>query len=220
MKRFIVSAAVVAALVAPASASAQAGMPVTSARGSFYLQPYAGYMVFGQLADLGNNADYSNEDGPIYGVQAGYSFSPNISLLGNFAYSRTKAVIKIPNATNLNLSGDLGLWLYDADLQFRLPFLTGQGSSTVSPFVQVGAGAVKVSADADDFGASGPTNVAFNFGGGVDWQISRGIGVRLMVKDYLTSLKWDELDDVDNDIRSDSRIANNLAFSAGLNFGF
>src|SRR5215207_4326750 len=100
MKRFIVSAAVVAALVAPASASAQAGMPVTSGRGSFYLQPHAGYMVFGQLADLGNNADYSNEDGPIYGVQAGYSFSPNISLLGNFAYSRTKAVIKIPNATN------------------------------------------------------------------------------------------------------------------------
>ena len=223
MKRLIVSAAVVAALLAPSTVRAQnmPGEPVTSGRGSFYLQPYAGYMVFGELADFGNDVDLSNENSPLYGVQAGYSFSPNLSLVGNFGYSKSKAVLKFDNAPDQNISGDLGVFLYDASLQFRLPFLTGP-ASVVAPFAQVGAGAIKVTADTDDFGGNGPTNVAFNAGLGVDFQLNKLVGIRVMAKDYITSLDWDEFDDVDNEIRANRKnnVANNIALTAGLNIGF
>ena len=225
MKKFIVSAAIAAALVAPAAAAhAQQplGAPVTSGRGSFYVSPYAGYMVFGELADFGNDIDLSKENSFFYGAQAGYSFSPNISLIGNFGYSKSKAVLKFDNAPAQNLSGDLGVFLYDASLQFRLPFVANTAGSTIAPFAQVGAGAIKVTADTDDFRASGPTNVAFNVGAGLDFQITPVVGLRLMAKDYITSLDWDEFDDVDNEIRANRKnnVANNIALTAGLNIGF
>ena len=223
MKRLIVSAAVVAALVAPPTVSAQmAGEPVTSGRGSFYLQPYAGYMLFGELADFGNDIDLSRENSLFYGAQAGYSFTPNISLIGNFGYSKSKSVLKFDNAPDQNLSGDLGVFLYDASLQFRLPFLASAAGSTIAPFAQVGAGAIKITPDYDDFSGSGPTNVAFNVGAGIDFQLTPVVGIRLMAKDYITSLDWDEFDDVDNEIRANRKnnVANNIGISAGLNIGF
>jgi hypothetical protein len=173
---------------------------------SFYLQPYAGYMVFGELADFGNDVDLSHENSPLYGVQAGYSFSPSLSLVGNFGYSKSKAVLKFDNAPDQNI---------------RLPFLTGP-ASVVAPFAQVGAGAIKVTADTDDFGGNGPTNVAFNAGLGVDFQLNKLVGIRVMAKDYITSLDWDEFDDVDNEIRANRKnnVANNIALTAGLNIGF
>ena len=45
------------------------------------------------------------------------------------------------------------------------------------------------------------------------------VGVRVMAKDYLTSLDWDRVDDVTLRNRA-SRRANNLAFTAGLTVGF
>ena len=225
MKKRIVSAALVAAaMVAPAAASAQGmpGEPVTAGHGSFYLQPYVGYMVFGELADFGNDIDLSNENAPFYGAQAGYSFSPNVSVLGNFGYSKSKSVLKFDNAPDQNLTGDLGVFFYDASLQFRLPFLANSRGSAIAPFAQVGAGAIKVTPDYDDFRGSGRTSAAFNVGAGVDFQIRRGIGLRLMAKDYITSLEWDEFDDVDNEIRANRKnnVANNIALTAGLNIGF
>ena len=228
MKKFIVSTAVFAVLAAPAAAQVTtpgdtiSGKAVTSGHGSFYLQPYAGYMVFGELADFGNDVDLSNENSPLYGVQAGYSFSPNLSLVGNFGYSKSKSVLKFDSAPDQNLSGDLGVFLYDASLQFRLPFIANALGSTIAPFAQVGAGAIKVTTDSDDLRGSGPTNVAFNAGLGVDFQIRKAIGIRLMAKDYITSLDWKEFDDVDNEIRSGRKnnVANNIAITAGLNFGF
>lgn len=228
MKKLIVSAAVFAAIAAPAAAQVTTpgdtmpGRAVTAGHGSFYVQPYAGYMVFGELAEFGNNVDLSNENSPLYGLQGGYSFSPNLSLVGNFAYANSKSVLKFDNAPNQNLSGDLGIFLYDASLQFRLPFIANRIGSTIAPFAQIGAGAIKVTTDTDDLRGRGPTNVAFNAGLGVDFQIRKAIGIRLMAKDYVTSLDWDQFDDVDNEIRDGRKnnVANNIALTAGLNFGF
>ena len=216
MKKLIVSAALLAAVAAPLSAQ-QAGQPVTAGHGSFYVGPYAGYMFFGDLYESSGNVDYSNEDGALYGAQAGFSVSPNFSILGNLGYSKSKFTLEnLPGGTQ-NVSGDIGAWLYDADLQFRLPFQ--QKDSWIAPFVQVGAGAIRYSSDYNNFNSKSQTNVAFNGGIGADFQWNKVIGVRILAKDYVTSLKWSNDNTIGTDVVK-GQTAHNWGITAGLNFGF
>jgi opacity protein-like surface antigen len=215
MRNLFVSTALAAALAAPVQAQ-QAGDPVTSGHGSFFVGPYAGYMVFGDLAET-SAGEFSNEDGGFYGAQAGWSFSPNFTLLGNFGYTKSKFTFESDAGPASNLSGDIGIWLYDANLQFRLPFQ--QQGSWIAPFAQVGAGAIRYSAEADDFESDSQTNVAFNAGIGADFQWMETVGVRLMVKDYITSLQWDDDETIGDDF-DDAETQHNWAFTVGLNFGF
>ena len=231
MKRFLVSAAFLAAAAAAAGAQATtasdsaAGNVVTRGHGSFYLQPYAGYLIGGELTK-GDNP-LTLEDKPIYGAQAGYSFSPNFTLVGNVGYSKTNFAYVTRSAAGVTTraSNDVDLLLYDANLQFRLPFVANTVGSTIAPFGQVGLGAIKFSPDRgnelNDF-KEGPTNIAYNVGVGIDIQIRKAIGIRLMAKDYITSLAYDDLRSTAETVTrtSDNKLSNNVALTAGLNFGF
>ena len=217
MRTLFVSAALAAIVAAPLRAQ-DAGEPVTSGHGSFFVGPYAGYMIFGDLADGTNGSEYSNEDGGFYGVQAGWSFSPNFTLLGNLGYTKSKFTLENAGpAGDQNLTGDIGIWLYDADLQFRLPFQ--QEGSWIAPFGQVGAGAIRYTTEHDDFTSKAQTDVAFNFGVGADFQWRETVGLRLMAKDYVTSLEWDD-DETFGDVFDDADRQHNWVFTVGLNFGF
>lgn len=217
MRNFFVSAALAAAIAAPLQAQ-QAGEPITSGHGSFFVGPYAGYMVFGDFAET-SAGEFSNEDGGFYGAQAGWSFSPNFTLLGNFGYSKSKFTLENGGPGNdVNLSGDIGVFFYDGNLQFRLPFQ--QDDSWIAPIGQVGVGAVRYTPDTDDFdGENSQTNLAFNFGIGADFQWMETTGIRLMVKDYVTSMQWDD-DEQFGDVFDDAERQHNWAFTVGLNFGF
>ena len=211
--------AALAALVVNSAEAQSPGEPVTRGAGSFVLVPYAGYIIYGDLAEFPSGTEFSNKNGPLYGVQAGYSFSPNFALLGNFAYNKSKFTLEQPGSgtsNDINYSGDIGIFLYDASLQFRLPFVANREGSTVAPFAQVGAGAIRYSFDSDDFNdEASDSKVAFNVGVGIDFELNKYVGLRLMAKDYITSLAFDKLQDVDND----SKLSNNFALTAGLKIG-
>ena len=221
MKKFFVGAALVGATLAAAPASAQsAGEPVTSGHGSFYVSPYAGYMIFGNLFTFEDGTEYSNEDGGLYGVQAGFSFSPNLSLVGNLGYTKSKFVLENENES-FATSGDLGIFLYDANLQFRIPFVTDMTrGSWIAPIFQAGVGAIKYTTDTDDLNSDGKTDVAFNVGIGTDFQFMKTVGVRLMLKDYITNLGWTDASEVDFDDNIEGNTAHNIGLTVGLNFGF
>lgn len=228
MKRFLVSAALVTAAAATAGAQATtasdsaAGAVVTRGHGSFYLQPYVGYLIGGELT---NDPQLTIEDKPLYGAQLGYSFSPNFSVVGNVAYSNTNYAYetRTNGMVNQAVPGDIDLLLYDANLQFRLPFVANNVGSTIAPFGQLGVGAIKFSPDQgngpEDL-EKGPTNIAFNAGIGVDFQIRKAIGIRIMAKDYLTSLSFGDFSSTVNSVSDDDVYSNNIALTAGLNFGF
>ena len=221
MRKFFLGSALIALAAGTAPAQQSPGDPVTRGAGSFVLVPYAGYMIYGDLAEFDNGVEFSNEDGPLYGVQAGVSFSPNFALIGNFAYNKSKFTAEIPGVgtgNDVNLSGDIGIFLYDASLQFRLPFVANRQGSTVAPFAQVGAGAIRYSFDSDDIGDdSADSKVAFNVGAGIDFQLTPNIGLRFMAKDYITSLSFEQLGDVGDD--DGSKLSNNFALTAGLKIG-
>ena len=208
MKRLIVGALALAVSAAPMAA--QSSKPAI-----FTLSPYVGYMNFGDYFETSNNIEFSNENGALYGAQAQLDLGRFFSLYGNFGYTSSKFTFEnyygAGQALNLN---DVGVWLYDGGVQLRMP-ISRDASSGISPFVQAGGGAIRYSSENDDIRSSSSTNAAFNFGGGIDWQFGK-VGIRLMAKDYVTSLDWTDFDNVE----LDDRKAHNWGFTAGFKIGF
>jgi hypothetical protein len=60
------------------------------------------------------------------------------------------------------------------------------------------------------------TNFAGNFGGGIDLQVNRSIGIRGAVKDYVGKFDFKEATTFD----LNSRVSHNVAFTVGLTLGF
>jgi len=212
MKRLIVGALAIAVAAAPV-----AGQEATFSRkpAVFTLTPYVGYMNFGDYFESSNGVEFSNENGALYGAQAQLDLGRYISILGNFGYSSSKFTFENYFGANNDLNlNDVGVWLYDGNLQLRLPVPEGAAGG-ISPFVQAGAGAIRWSSDNDDITSESSTNAAFNFGGGVDWQIGK-LGIRLMAKDYVTSLDWSDF----GEVQLEDRKAHNWAFTAGFKIGF
>ena len=208
MKRLIVGALALAVSAAPMAA--QSSKPAI-----FTLSPYVGYMNFGDYFETSNNIEFSNENGALYGAQAQLDLGRFFSLYGNFGYTSSKFTFEnyygAGQALNLN---DVGVWLYDGGVQLRMP-ISRDASSGISPFVQAGGGAIRYSSENDDIRSSSSTNAAFNFGGGIDWQFGK-VGIRLMAKDYVTSLDWTDFDNVE----LDDRTAHNWGLTAGFKIGF
>jgi hypothetical protein len=205
--------ALLAALVAAPLAAQQSTFSTKPA--VFHITPYVGYMNFGDYFENTNGIEYSNENGALYGAQAQLDLGRYVSLIGNFGYSSSKFTFEnyFAPGQDLNLN-DVGVWIYDAGLQLRLP-LPPTALKGISPFVQGGAGAMRWSSDSDDIRSSSTTNAAFNYGAGIDWQLGK-LGIRLMAKDYVTSLDWSDFDNVE--LRDQK--AHNWAFSAGFKIGF
>jgi hypothetical protein len=208
----IVGALALTAVAVPLAAQQSA---VSSKPAVFSIAPYIGYMNFGDYFETSNNVEFSNENGALYGAQAQLDLGRFFSLFGNFAYSSSKFTFEnyLGNGQDLNLD-DVGVWLYDGGVQLRMP-LSGTATTGISPFVQAGAGAVRYSSDSDDIASSSSTNAAFNFGAGLDWQIGK-LGIRLMAKDYVTSLDWSDFGNVE----LEDKKAHNWGLTAGFKIGF
>lgn len=213
MKRFILGSALMGLVAFNANAQ-----QIPEARsGSFFIGPYAGYMFFGDLFEFRNGTEQSLDDGGMFGAQAGINLTPNIALLGNLGYTKSNFTLENDlTDTDQRISGDLGVFLYDASLQFRMPM----ENSRIQPLAQVGVGAIKYSLDTDDlFGEPGSSDVAFNVGLGADVALARGVALRLMAKDYITSLSWDDIGDVDFDDGVEDNTAHNIGLTLGLRIG-
>ena len=212
MKRLFVGALVFGAVAAPLAAQ-QSSFSTKPA--VFTIAPYIGYMNFGDYSESSNNVELSNENGALYGAQAQLDLGRYFSLFGNFGYSSSKFTFEnyYGNGQDLNLD-DVGVWLYDGGIQLRMP-LKPNATSGFSPFVQAGAGAVRYSTENDDITSSSSTNAAFNYGAGIDWQLGK-LGIRLMAKDYVTSLDWNNFGNVELE---DTK-AHNWGLTAGFKIGF
>jgi hypothetical protein len=214
MRKLFVSAAFVAALAAPLAAQRSV---VTGEPSVFSVTPYVGYIAYGDHFETPSGGEFTNDNAAIYGVQVGIDVARNLSLVGNFGYSRTNWEFEFTGPVE-RFAGDVGVWLYDGNLQLKFPLAAGAG--TFSPFAQAGVGALRFTADRDDFQADGTTNVAFNVGLGADFSVG-ALGLRAMVKDYISSFKWDEFRNANdpNDL-SDAETSHNFAFTLGLKLGF
>lgn len=220
MKKFLVATIASAAIAAPLAAQESV---ITGRESTFSITPYAGYMFFGDLGDVSANTDLTQDDAFMFGAQGKVRMTSRWAVYGNAAYSKTNFQVESEaGGTPVNVSGDIGYFLGDVGLEYRLPFRFAGGS--VGPFVQGGIGAVRYSPDVDDLSdENATTNVAFNAGVGIDFNAGP-VGLQLMLKDYVTSLDWNEVSEtIDNQDDGDfdaSKVANNLALTLGVRINF
>ena len=202
--------------VAAVAIVALAGLssPATAQKPSIArITPYAGYLTFGDYVTGPIGTRISNESAAVYGVQVGLDLARNVALVGNIGYSDSNVRVGIPLIGGLNIA-DSKVLLYDGGLQFRLPAVSTLGTG-ITPFVEAGAGAIRYEVRTGPL-TTNATNFAGNFGGGLDLNFNRNIGVRAQVKDYVCKFDFKQA----TRFNLESKVAHNVAFSLGLNLGF
>jgi hypothetical protein len=206
----LVRSLVALALVAPtASGWAQRQAPPAVAR----ITPYVGLITFGSFANGPIGTRLSNQSSAIYGAQLGLSLTPNVALVGNVGYTDSNIEVGLPIIGGLKIAESKAL-LYDGGLQLRLPAVTSLGTGVV-PYVEAGAGAIRYEVRAGPL-TTKATNFAANYGGGVDLQVSRALGLRVMAKDYVGKFDFKEA----TGFNVSGNTAHNWVFGVGVNLGF
>lgn len=204
-RRAVMAAATL--LLATATASSAGAQRPTVAR----ITPYVGYINFGDYIDGPIGTRISNASSAIYGVGLGLDMSRNVALVANVGYTDSNVRVGLPIIGGINIA-DSKVFLYDAGVQLRLPGTTlGTG---IVPFVEAGAGAIRYEVRTGPL-TTNATNVAGNIGAGVDLQLSRAIGLRAAVKDYIGKFDFREA----TSFELNSRVSHNVAFTLGLSLG-
>ncbi len=207
MKRSIRTSMIGAAVLASAMPLAAQQVKPTV----FDVTPYAGYMMFGKLFTGPVGTSISAGSGPVYGAQMSLTMAKNVALYGNVGYSSSDLKIGLPIIGGLDVGSSKAL-MYDGGVELKVPM---QAASMVTPFVQGGIGAIKYEVSSGFLDANA-TNVAYNFGGGVDVRLTPNFGLRLMAKDYLGKFDFKEATSFD----LNSKMTNNVALSAGVKLAF
>ncbi len=206
--RFTVAVAAAAAAATPVAAQSPGGSGRDHA---LDVVPYAGYLISGSYVNGPLGTDLKSANGPVFGVQLGLPLGGKLALVGNVAYSSADLKVGVPIVGGVS-AGTSAEYLYDGALQLGTT-LAGGGRS-VSPFLQVGAGAIHRDLTVAGITARS-TDLAFNAGVGVDVDVIPGVGLRLMAKDYVG-----KLDLGTNAIPVKSGTINNVALSVGLKVAF
>lgn len=171
--------------------------------------PYAGVIMFGNYLDGPLGTSVRSRPAPIGGAQVSLAIAPNLSLTGNVGYTRGDLEVGLPILGGLDV-GSANSWVYDAGIEYRLP-----ASSTLTPFVQAGAGAITTRLSGGPITTTS-TNLAGNLGAGVDLAFGRSTALRIGVRDYIAKWRSEEV----LGVRASGDVSHNFAVSAGLKLAF
>jgi hypothetical protein len=202
-----VAALALTALPLAAQTAAKPSLPLAE------VSPYVGYFMASNIAEGPMGTSLSSGSGALYGAQVRIPLVPAVAVIGNFGYSTGKLTFGVPILGGVSF-GDAKTYLYDGGLQLSAPALA-RGTKALVPFAQLGVGAVRREITAGGL-SNTSTNLAWNAGFGADMQIVPGIGVRILMKDYIGKFDIREATGID----VDARTMNDWALSLGVNLSF
>jgi hypothetical protein len=208
----LASSLLVAAL--PAAASAQMRNPA-AAQNSFVFEatPYAGYMIFGDYLSGPLGTSVTNAPAPVIGAQLGMKIAPNLSVIGNVATASSDIQAGIPFFGGVSVAHST-VAMFDAGLELEMPLTTMSGFE-FSPLLQAGGGVMRYDIT-QSFITTHSQNFAADIGAGADVSVGRGVGIRLMAKDYIGNFDLQQA----TMVNSSTNTTQSFAFSAGLRFSF
>jgi len=222
MPRYFVRTAAVAAAALLAAAPLLHAQRATDAGSAaarrvapfFQLTPYAGYMFFGDFVKGPLGTSVTSANGPLYGAQLGVNLTPNIAIIGNVARASGDLQVGLPLVGGFSV-GQSSAWLYDGGVQLSAP-LGARSRLPITPFLQLGAGAIKYDVSSSLLETSA-TNFAANAGIGADVGLGSGVSLRVLAKDYIGKFDVKQATTVGG---VEGSTSHNVGLSAGLTLAF
>lgn len=172
------------------------------------LVPIAGYFIFDDLLRGPVGTELSNSNGAVVGAQIAVPIGGPLSLFAGGGYAKSDLTVGVPILGGLSI-GNTDAWMFDGGLQLRVPT-----DGRVSPLLQLGVGGTHYRIS-NSILETESTNAAVTVGAGIDIDLSRNFGLRLMAKDYIG--KFDFKEAVFVDIAG--RTGHNIGLMAGLRIG-
>jgi hypothetical protein len=209
---FVLAAALLATAPALAAAQARGASPLAT-NTVFQATPYVGYMFFGDYLSGPLGTSVTNAPAPVFGAQLGMKLAPNFSIIGNVATASSDIQAGIPILGGVSLAQSR-VQMFDAGLELALPLASMSGTA-LTPFIQAGAGAMRYEIT-QSFITTSSTNFAANVGLGADVSVGRGVGVRVMAKDYIGQFDLQQATYLD----FGTNTTQSFAFSAGVRLSF
>lgn len=213
MRRITRFALVTAAAVAPTVIAAPLFAQAANSGTALHVTPYAGYMVFGTYLQGPVGTSLTSKPGAIYGAQVGMSLAPNLSLVGNLATTSSSMQVGLPFLGGLSV-GNSSMLIYDADLEYDFG-KSSSGALPFEPFIQAGIGQMRYDINASVL-ETHATNLTENVGLGADFQVGRGVALRLLAKDYIGKFNFQDA----TGLGITGNTAHNIGLTAGLRFDF
>lgn len=209
---FLLAAALLATVPSLAVAQSRGVTPLATST-VFQATPYVGYMFFGDYLSGPLGTSVTNAPAPVFGAQLGMKLAPNLSLVGNVATASSDIQAGVPILGGVSIAQSR-VQMYDAGLELALPLTTMAGTA-LTPFLQAGAGAMHYDITRS-FITTSSTSFAANVGLGADVSVGRGVGVRVMARDYIG--KFDVKQATFLDLGANT--AQSFALSAGVRLSF
>jgi hypothetical protein len=200
------------AILAPRDASAQV-RGVTPAATAFEVTPYAGYLISGDILSGPLGTSVGAAPALLVGSQLGMRVAPNLAVVANLATGSSDVKAGIPILGGVSVAQSRVV-VYDVGLQLDLPMATASGTA-FSPFVQGGVGGMRQEIT-QSLLTTMSNALAGNIGIGADVAMGRGVGVRVMAKDYIG--RFDAQEATGFDVSTNT--THNYALSVGVRLSF
>lgn len=180
---------------------------------------YMGGIRLDNLYQFDDGTSVEQLSGTLMGGQLGVGVSPSVSIFANVATTSTTMYLGAVDGVTLGESFGHDVLLWDVNVQMRKPFWQ---ESVFNPVMQLGLGQIRTTSSPgwDSSLEDVRTAPTLNAGLGFDLQFGNTFGLRVMAKDYLTTIAWENTSDTRFNSAATEAESHNLAYHVGLTLGF